>query len=91
MTTQRGTERRRGITIEQRRALRRWAHHQFRKPSQKQCIKWFFYEYNHRLGQSTISKSLSDTFRYLDSDSPNTTSLRRRTGHWPDIEKLLWD
>lgn len=80
----------RGISIEQRRALRRWAHRQVPKPTQRQCIEWFFQEYNHRLSQSTVSESLSSTFANLD-DSSHPTSLRLRTGNWPELEKILFD
>jgi DDE superfamily endonuclease/Fission yeast centromere protein N-terminal domain/Tc5 transposase DNA-binding domain len=81
-----------GISIDQRRALRKWAHQQSPKPSQKQCIEWFYQEYQHRLSQSTVSESLSKTFAYLDGNTnPNPTSLRVRGGNWPEIENILWD
>ena len=40
---------RHSITIDQRRALRRWVHHQHPKPTQKQSIEWFLREYHHKL------------------------------------------
>jgi hypothetical protein len=82
----------RSITVDERRALRRWAHRQTPKPTQKQCIDWFQGEYNHRLSQSTVSESLSTAFAHLDDPSTFLpTALRQRTGHWPDLEKVLWE
>ena len=77
------------ISFEQRRALRNWAHQQHPKPSQKACIEWFFSKYQHRLSQSTVSESLSSHFSNLDK----STSVRQRlrTGHWPNLEKILYD
>jgi Fission yeast centromere protein N-terminal domain/Tc5 transposase DNA-binding domain len=80
--------RRQGITIEQRKALRRWAHRQHPKPTQKQCIEWFLQEYNHKLSQSTVSESSSTHFSYLDN-STDSDSKRLREGHWPDLERIL--
>lgn len=80
---------RKGISLEQRRSLRKWAHRQTPKPSQKQCIEWFLHEFSHRISQSTVSESLSKTFEHLD-ENPNLTSLRIRGGNWPEIEKILW-
>jgi hypothetical protein len=80
---------RQGITIEQRRALRRRAHRQHPKPTQKQCIEWFLQEYNHKLSQSTVSESLSTHFSHLD-DCTNSESKRLREGFWPDLEKVLF-
>ena len=70
---------RQGITIEQQRALCRWAHRQHPKPTQKQCIEWFLHEYNHKLSQSTISKSLSTRFSHLDNND-NSQGQRVREG-----------
>ncbi|PQM43460.1 hypothetical protein VC83_09587 [Pseudogymnoascus destructans] len=77
------------ITLEQRRALRHWAHKQHPKPSQKACINWFLHEFNHRLSQLTISDSLSDRFKHLDNST--TTGQRNRTGQWPQLEQILYD
>lgn len=81
---------RKGISLDQRRALRRWAHRQTPKPTQKQCIAWFLQEYDHKLSQSTVSDSLSKAFEYLDEDL-NLTGIRVRSGNWPEIEKILWE
>jgi Fission yeast centromere protein N-terminal domain len=71
---------RQDTTIEQRRALRRWAHRQYPKPTQKYCIEWFLPEYNHKLSQSTVSESLSAHFSHLDNYA-NSESQRLREGY----------
>jgi hypothetical protein len=80
---------RQGITIEQQRALHRWAHRQHPKPTQKQCIEWFSQEFNHKLSQSTVSESLGARFAFLDSLN-QTEGMQIREGNWPDLEKILF-
>ncbi|RDW84504.1 hypothetical protein BP6252_02094 [Coleophoma cylindrospora] len=81
----------RPILVEERRALRRWAHRQRPKPTHKQCIEWFFEQYNHRLSQSSVSESLSKTFANLDDPTAIiSTSVRVRAGNWPELEAILW-
>jgi hypothetical protein len=77
------------ITIEQRWSLCNWAHSQHPKPTQKACIDWFYNKYNHKLSQSTVSKSLSSHFASLD-DSTNE-GQRLRLGQWSDLEKVLFE
>ena len=81
--------RKQAISLEQRRALRNWAHQQHPKPSQKACIEWFFSKYQHKLSQSTVSESLSSHFSSLDESTPS--GQRLRTGQWPDLEKILYN
>jgi hypothetical protein len=82
----------RPILIEQRRALRNWAHRQSPKPTHKQCIEWFFEQYNHRLSQSSISESLSNTYSNLDNPTSTIpTTIRIRAGNWPELEAILWE
>lgn len=82
---------RHSVTIDQRRALRRWAHRQHPKPTQKQSIEWFLLEYNHKLSQSTISESLGSRFAFLDDDDYKTPQTSRiREGYWPDLEQILF-
>jgi hypothetical protein len=82
---------RHSLTLDQRRALRRWAHSQTTRPSHKACIEWFFGQYGQHVSQSTISHSLSPKYARLDNDSQFSGS-RLRFGNWPDVEKLvlLW-
>lgn len=82
---------RHSLTLDQRRALRRWAHSQTTRPSHKACIEWFFSQYGQNISQSTISHSLSPKYARLDNDNQFSGS-RLRFGNWPDVEKLvlLW-
>ncbi|KAK9774697.1 putative HTH CENPB-type domain-containing protein [Seiridium cardinale] len=82
---------RHSLTLDQRRALRRWAHAQTTRPSHKACIEWFFSQYGQNISQSTISHSLSPKYARLDNDNQFSGS-RLRFGNWPDVEKLvlLW-
>ena len=79
------------ISDVQRKALRDWAHNQPRRPTQKACIAWFYAEYNHRLSQSTVSDILSSRYQYLDSKSNPSTSVRKGTGQWHDLESILYE
>lgn len=86
---------RNSLTLDQRRALRRWANEQPTRPSHKACIEWFFSKYNQHISQSTVSHSLSPKYQRLDAvngDGPQLSGSRLRFGNWPDIEKmvLLW-
>jgi len=82
---------RQSLTLDQRRALRRWAGSQPTRPSHKQCIEWFQQQYNQIISQSTVSHSLSPKYARLDGD-PQLSGSRLRLGNWPDVEKLvlLW-
>ncbi|KLU82611.1 hypothetical protein MAPG_01683, partial [Magnaporthiopsis poae ATCC 64411] len=82
---------RHSLTLDQRRALRRWANTQVVRPSHKACIEWFASEYGLSISQSTVSHSLSPKYARLDNDSQLSGS-RLRFGNWPDVEKLvlLW-
>lgn len=75
----------------QRKALRDHVHSQPRRPTQKACIAWFYAQYNHRLSQSTVSDILSSQYQYLDSKSNPSTSLRKSTGQWQDLENILYE
>jgi hypothetical protein len=82
---------RHSLTLDQRRALRRWASSQPVRPSHKSCIDWFKSQYNQTISQSTVSHSLSPKYARLDGDTQLSGS-RLRFGNWPDVEKLvlLW-
>ncbi|TFB00350.1 CENP-B-like protein [Trichoderma ghanense] len=83
---------RHSLTLDQRRALRRWANNQTIRPSHKACIEWFFSQYGQQISQSTVSHSLSPKYSRLDGDNPQLSGSRLRFGNWPDVEKLvlLW-
>ncbi|KAL2153650.1 hypothetical protein VTH82DRAFT_4805 [Thermothelomyces myriococcoides] len=82
---------RHSLTLDQRRALRRWAASQPVRPSHKACIDWFQSQYNQTISQSTVSHSLSPKYARLDNDTQLSGS-RLRFGNWPDVERLvlLW-
>jgi len=82
---------RHSLTLDQRRALRRWANTQPVRPSHKACIEWFHSQYQQTISQSTVSHSLSPKYARLDGD-PQLSGSRLRFGNWPDVEKLvlLW-
>ncbi|CAM1511694.1 Fc.00g092070.m01.CDS01 [Cosmosporella sp. VM-42] len=83
---------RHSLTLDQRRALRRWANSQTIRPSHKHCIEWFYEQYGQQISQSTVSHSLSPKYSRLDGDNPQLSGSRLRFGNWPDVEKLvlLW-
>lgn len=87
-----GPKERHSLTLDQRRALRRWANNQTIRPSHKACIEWFFAQYGQQISQSTVSHSLSPKYSRLDGDNPQLSGSRLRFGNWPDVEKLvlLW-
>ncbi len=82
---------RHSLTLDQRRALRRWANDQELRPSHKACIEWFHAQFGQSISQSTVSHSLSPKYARLDGD-PQLSGSRLRFGNWPDVERLalLW-
>ena len=90
-TTASSPKERHSLTLDQRRALRRWANAQTVRPSHKACIEWFQGQYHQTISQSTVSHSLSPKYARLDGD-PQLSGSRLRFGNWPDVEKLvlLW-
>jgi len=56
---------RHSLTLDQRRALRRWAGAQPVRPSHKACIEWFWAQYGQQISQSTVSHSLSPKYSRL--------------------------
>ncbi|KAK3400019.1 Homeodomain-like protein [Sordaria brevicollis] len=68
---------RNSLTLDQRRALRRWANSQTTRPSHKACIEWFQTQYNQTISQSTVSHSLSPKYARLDGD-PQLSGSRLR-------------
>lgn len=79
---------RHSLSLDQRRALRRWANSQTVRPSHKACIEWFASQYGNTISQSTVSHSLSPKYARLDGD-PQLSGSRLRFGNWPDVEKLV--
>lgn len=80
-----------GITIEQRRALRK---HSQAYPilRQTQLVSWFEQQYRRRINQSTVSDTLGAKYASLDIDYNNTTRStiqRDRAANWPVLERAL--
>lgn len=88
-TASNGGKERHSLTLDQRRALRRWANNQGVRPSHKACIEWFYSEYGQQISQSTVSHSLSPKYSRLDGDNPQLSGSRLRFGNWPDVERLV--
>lgn len=83
---------RQAITDIERKALRDWFRSQYPRPRQKECIAWFHGQYNHKISQSTVSESLGDGYKHLDTDGgivPTRPSYRQRAPHWPVLEDIL--
>ncbi|ROW02088.1 hypothetical protein VSDG_02493 [Cytospora chrysosperma] len=87
-TPQQSQKERHSLSLDQRRALRRWANSQTVRPSHKACIEWFTSQYGLSISQSTVSHSLSPKYARLDGD-PQLSGSRLRFGNWPDVEKLV--
>ncbi|ROW05728.1 hypothetical protein VMCG_05304 [Cytospora schulzeri] len=85
---QQSQKERHSLSLDQRRALRRWANSQTVRPSHKACIEWFTSQYGTSISQSTVSHSLSPKYARLDGD-PQLSGSRLRFGNWPDVEKLV--
>ena len=68
--------RKRAITIEQRIALRRWAHQQHLRPTQKQAGDWFFQQFTYRNSQSTVLEPLSKQYDNINN-LPARTALSK--------------
>lgn len=80
-----------GIPEEQRKALRKWYFAQHPRPRQIDCIRWFETQFKRDIRQSTVSESLSDRFKYLDTRITTSDTTRHQSGQWPLLEALLYD
>ena len=84
---------RHGITASQRTALRQFAqlHPKLR---QSQLKDWFEAEFQRTITQPTISESLSDRFKHLDSSvgpSKLQQQQRERPVKWPELDQALFE
>lgn len=52
---------------------------------------WFFQKYHHWLAESTISESLSNKFKRLDTGSLRPDAKKQRAAEWPDMEQALFE
>ena len=86
-------KRRRAVTDAQRRALRR-RKEENQKATQQELITWFLDEFNHKIGQSTVSESLGNHYAYLDNDKRKDkflTQERTSKADFPNLEGTLFE
>ena len=71
----------RPISNAERQAIRRYYTDTNPKPRQKDIITWFQHQYGRKLAQATISNSLKDRYKHLNTPTTaNPTSYRQREG-----------
>lgn len=99
-TTSISKQTRRGITNDERKAIREYVNgfDSRIRPSQRQIATWFTKQFNHKISQSTVSDSLSDRHKHLDGPITAPTGFnlagnaqRQREGSQPLIEKILFE
>jgi hypothetical protein len=81
------------MTEADRRAVRRWKQAN-PKATHEDIIKWFDQEFHHKIGQQTVSTTLSTKYDYLDSDIRNNrqlTAVRTSKPEWPALEFVLFE
>jgi hypothetical protein len=62
-------------------AIRAYYFFQKPPPKQKEVIAWFKQQYKRKLGQATISDSLKDRYKHLDTaPAASSTSFRHQSG-----------
>lgn len=79
------------ISHSQRVALRRYYQTTTPKPTQSDLRAWFESRFGYDISQSIVSRSLSDSFAYLDFRVASDSEYRTRNCQWPWIEALLTD
>ncbi|CAD6445934.1 e53fe445-2a3b-439e-ab96-2687b9f0a5ed-CDS [Sclerotinia trifoliorum] len=77
------------ISHSQRVGLRRYYQTTNPKPTQSDLRAWFKSRFGYDISQSIVSKSLSDSFAYLDVCVASDSEYRTRNCQWPWIETLL--
>lgn len=61
------------------------------KPRQREIVAWFKDKYDRKLGQATISNSLKDCYKYLDTPAnASSVAFCTQEGRWPLLEKILF-
>jgi hypothetical protein len=82
------------ISHSQRVALRDYYQTADPKPSHSALKMWFKSHFGHEISQSIVSRTLSDSFAYLDVFIPTSQAVpkfRMRSCQWPWIDLLLSD
>jgi hypothetical protein len=69
--------------------------HQHTKYPGKQLtlVSWFFEQIGYNISQSIVSRTLFDTYKFLDNDThrPIANSKRHYNGKWPDLDIALFE
>ncbi|TGO30784.1 hypothetical protein BPAE_0003g00690 [Botrytis paeoniae] len=79
------------ISHSQRVALRRYYQTTTPKPTQSELRAWFQSRFGYSISQSIVSRSLSNSFSYLDVSIASDSEYRTRNCQWPWLETLLTD
>jgi len=88
-TTKSMSASRTSISHSQRTALRHYYQTTNPKPTHSALRAWFYTRFGHQISQSIVSRSLSDSFAYLDTNGPSVSEYRLRNCQWPWIEDAL--
>ena len=79
------------VSDAERQAIRAYYFSQKPPPKQKEVIAWFEQQYRRKLGQATISDSLKDRYKHLDTaPAASSISFRHRSGKWELLKKILF-
>ncbi|KAF5874947.1 uncharacterized protein Bfra_003400 [Botrytis fragariae] len=79
------------ISHSQRATLRRYYQTATPKPTQSELRAWFQSRFGYNISQSIVSRSLSNSFAYLDVSNASDSEFRTRNCQWPWLETLLTD
>lgn len=79
------------ISHSHRVALRRYYQTTTPKPTQSELRAWFQSRFGYNISQSIVSRSLSNSFAYLDDSNASDSEFRTRNCQWPWLETLLTD
>jgi hypothetical protein len=77
------------ISDAQRKAVRIFASETRPRPTQKACTAWFYEKFGRVIDRTTVSRTLSSQYSYLDNGEAGTKS-RKSTAHWPLLDKALF-
>ena len=79
------------VSDTERKVIRAYYFSQKPAPKHKDIITWFEQQYGRKLGQATISESLKDRYKHLDTAlAASSMSFRQRSGKWELLEKILF-
>jgi len=79
------------ISEAQRQALRDWYASQYPRPRQKDCVAWYLEKYGVKITQATVSESLSERWKYLDTlKNASKITFRQHQAQWPILEDILF-